>query len=116
MINGKRECFQYVGKRQPQDSQSICKKIGGKVPLPKNTQENNDLVNGFRSLSNDIKFAILGLWDTSSEGKFLKFNGEKLTYTNWDTGEPNDFGNGEDYVVMYVQHGLWNDVSKNWLA
>lgn len=30
------------------------------------------------------------------------------TFTNFDSGEPNDFGSGEDFTHMYAT-GLWND-------
>ena len=31
-------------------------------------------------------------------------------YTNWASGEPNDFGTGEDYGQMYTSSGTWNDL------
>lgn len=41
--------------------------------------------------------------------------GEEFTYTNWNGGEPNDWGASEDdedneeNYLMYYSNGLWND-------
>jgi hypothetical protein len=55
----------------------------------------------------------LGLTDQAVEGTFVWVTGEPLTYTNWFTGEPNNYQvndpvHGEDYGMMYG-HGAWND-------
>lgn len=54
----------------------------------------------------------IGLTDAAGEGKWRWVTGEPLAYTNWDAGEPNDFGSGgEDYAHMGAQpHGVWNDL------
>jgi len=52
----------------------------------------------------------LGLTDAASEGTFVNVDGTPVDYTNWDAGEPNDAGGGEDYVVMYSGNGRWVDV------
>ena len=47
-------------------------------------------------------------------------SGVKAAYVNWDTGEPNDNGTGEDCVDLKSRsthdedkdkHGSWNDMS-----
>ncbi len=35
---------------------------------------------------------------------------EPWEYTNWWTGEPNDAGTGNEFVIQVVQTGKWNDV------
>jgi len=53
-------------------------------------------------------------------------DGTRLIWTNWNKNEPNDYGNGEDYVHLILtdgddygngvgnRNGLWNDItSKN---
>uniref|UniRef100_A0A8C3T1F3 C-type lectin domain-containing protein n=1 Tax=Chelydra serpentina TaxID=8475 RepID=A0A8C3T1F3_CHESE len=52
--------------------------------------------------------AYLGMSDVQIEGKFVYLNGEPVTYTNWETGEPNNAKN-EDCVIMYG-NGKWNDM------
>ncbi|MEM6720942.1 MAG: HYR domain-containing protein [Bacteroidota bacterium] len=53
---------------------------------------------------------LIGLNDIVSEGNFVWQSGEAITYTNWSASEPNDAGDGEDYVEIRV-NGLWNDAS-----
>ena len=52
--------------------------------------------------------AWLGLNDVASEGNFEWYTGDNLSYTNWNTNEPNNFDN-EDYAVMFAG-GSWNDI------
>lgn len=54
----------------------------------------------------------IGLTDENVEGTFEWLSGEPLTYTNWNAGEPNDFGTGEDRVE-FLNSGRWNDNSNN---
>lgn len=41
-------------------------------------------------------------------GDWRWITGERVTYTNWQPGEPNDDDEGEDYAMMY-KDGTWND-------
>lgn len=53
----------------------------------------------------------IGLSDATSEGAFAWLDGSPVTYTNWEPGEPNDHGSGEDCGEMKVSdNGIWNDV------
>jgi cysteine-rich repeat protein len=56
----------------------------------------------------------IGYSDATWEGHWFWSNGEPTTYTNWESGEPNNSGN-EDFAVMEVNYpgwtpGSWNDV------
>ncbi len=53
--------------------------------------------------------AWIGFTDKNSEGSFSWVNGETVNYTNWNNGEPNDYGSGEDYTEMR-NNGKWNDL------
>jgi gliding motility-associated-like protein len=56
----------------------------------------------------------LGASDESSEGTWRWVagpeNGTVLTYTHWNSGEPNDAGGNED-CAQFLANGLWNDLS-----
>lgn len=50
----------------------------------------------------------IGLTDQAVEGVFVWSNGDPVTFTNWNGGEPNNVNN-EDYAQM-LSSGLWNDL------
>lgn len=50
--------------------------------------------------------AYLGLNDSQVEGTFVWSNGQSVSYTNWDTAEP-DPGTPMDYAVMFLD-GSWH--------
>ena len=48
--------------------------------------------------------------DAESEGTFVSTKtGDQLPYTNWRSGEPNNYRNNEDCVTMYRSSGKWSD-------
>ncbi|CAN0081417.1 unnamed protein product, partial [Heterosigma akashiwo] len=55
----------------------------------------------------------IGYSDSEVEGTYVWEDGSSSTYTNWNTGEPNDAGSIEDCVAMYTEDsgsgGYWND-------
>jgi hypothetical protein len=54
----------------------------------------------------------IGFSDAVAEGTWVWSNGEPVTYTNWNGGEPNNAGGGEDFAVMFGgASGSWNDTS-----
>ena len=68
----------------------------------------------FESLSAEgFEDTWLGLNDRSNEGTFVWNDGEVLTYSNWDGGEPNNGSSGgEDCGIMLMSRGRasrWDD-------
>jgi len=57
----------------------------------------------------------IGFHDSTDEGKFEWYDGSASDFSNWDWGEPNDWGwKGEDCTRMFSD-GLWNDYGcSNW--
>ena len=52
----------------------------------------------------------IGLTDRAQEGSFVWFNNQPPTYTNWNPGEPNDAGGGEDCAHIWSTTPRWNDI------
>jgi len=74
------------------------------------SQSENDVVKNY--LNNINESVWLGGYQTNKEdepfGNWAWVDGTLWAYTNWNTGEPNDWGDGEEHVQMY-SNGLWND-------
>ena len=63
--------------------------------------------------------AWIGFTDIAAETQFVWSSGEPICYTNWNTGEPNDFAIGEDFTEMlimapYILNGNPNDPFGKW--
>jgi len=68
----------------------------------------------------------IGFTDQRQEGKWEWISGEKVTYTNWAPGEPNNFGGNEDWGHVFGPpwgkqwkgiYSYWNDSSiTSWRA
>ena len=61
------------------------------------------------------ELAWIGLTDQDSEGSFEWVTGETVSYSNWNSGEPNNFGGIEHYAEFIgffgSDRGEWNDLS-----
>ena len=55
----------------------------------------------------------IGATDETVEGQWEWITGETWTYSNWMSGEPNDFNNGEDCGEM--SDGQWNDNGSSYM-
>lgn len=55
----------------------------------------------------------IGAHDNFAEDKFVwEFSGSPVEWSNWATGEPNNWGAGENSVVIFpFEDGKWNDVN-----
>ncbi|MEE9440233.1 MAG: HYR domain-containing protein [Saprospiraceae bacterium] len=81
----------------------IASTHGGYLATITNQEENNLLKN---FLGNTC--AYIGLNDIAEEGTFVWSNGETSAFTNWGSGQPNNYNNDQDCVVMNCGGG-WND-------
>ena len=85
----------------------FCEENGGSLVCIESEEENALIAKKVKQLE---KMYYIGAEDTSKEGVFQWVNGQKMEYTNWRSGEPNDtsLNGGEDYVYMYTD-GTCND-------
>ena len=72
------------------------------------SQSENDFVANL--VPNDTN-AWIGLTDRVNEGEFNWVTGETFTYTNWDTSQPDNHNNNEDYVEFRGGSDKWNDIN-----
>ncbi len=86
------------------EAKAFVESRGGHLPSINSAAENSFIANALGGGS-----AWIGLNDVASEGNFVWENGDPVTYTNWNTGEPNNYGTGEDYTEI-LSSGLWNDL------
>ncbi|CAI9177824.1 unnamed protein product [Rangifer tarandus platyrhynchus] len=85
---------------------SLGKRVGkkGRVATPMNAEEN-------RALKNLVTAeAFLGITDQETEGQFVDLTGRRVTYQNWNDGEPNNASPGEHCVTL-LSDGTWNDIA-----
>ena len=78
-----------------------CTNMGGHLVTITSSGENSFVFNTWPS-------GWIGFNDEVVEGQWRWVTGESVTYTNWNSGEPNNAGN-EDYA-QFVGGGKWNDL------
>nr|XP_056705992.1 pulmonary surfactant-associated protein D-like [Euleptes europaea] len=84
-----------------------CLQHGGQLASPRNAAE-NAAIQQIVILHN--KPVFLGINDIQTEGRFKYLNGDAITYSNWQQGEPNNEKGRENCVEIFV-NGKWNDRS-----
>ena len=93
---------------------AYCNEKGGILAEPTDSSAQSAL----ESLMGNKQWWI-GATDTESEGNFVWMSGAPWSYTNWANGEPNDWGDGEDCVILSFgsfysenfSNGKWTDCS-----
>ncbi len=91
------------------EAKRIADSLGGYLTIPNSKAENDFL----KTLINSDTW--IGVTDEIAEGSWRDIFNNTLSYTNWNTGEPNNTSNNEDYAsLIYFTPGdsylgLWND-------
>ncbi|MCA6365319.1 MAG: T9SS type A sorting domain-containing protein [Bacteroidetes bacterium] len=96
--------FHYSGTQTWGTAQTNCAALGGHLAVIPDATTNIYLT---RNLNGNV--CHIGFTDQVTEGNFQWVNGIPVTYTNWNSGEPNNSGN-EDFGTMNSA-GFWNDVN-----
>ncbi len=88
------------------DAEAEAIALGGHLVAINDSTEQALLVALFGGVEN----LWIGFTDQASEGNFSWTNGDSVTFTNWNPGEPNDGIGGEDFTAMnFSAPGGWND-------
>ncbi|MFT5764681.1 MAG: hypothetical protein ACI8X3_002112, partial [Saprospiraceae bacterium] len=86
------------------DAKAEAEANGGTLAIVENIAENDFIQDGIIA-----DYAWIGLSDEEEEGTFKWVNGDDLTFSNWNDGEPNNGGGIEDYVRLLKSNGKWTD-------
>ena len=89
--------------------------LGGHLATLRSQAEHDFLNANFHNWQGSDIDLWIGLNDAAVEGSFVWSSGEPVSYTNWDTGEPNDAGGNEDYANLRKNNpnAYWNDLPDN---
>ena len=96
--------YRSTGTANWTTARSNCIAMGGHLVTVTSSGENSFLFNLWPS-------GWIGLTDEVTEGTWKWVTGETFSYTNWNSGEPNNSGN-EDYI-QFVSGGRWNDLNNS---
>lgn len=101
-------------------SETEAQALGGHLVTINNSAENAWVFSTFSNFGGVTRDLWTGLSDAANEGTFVWANNEPLLFTNWEPGNPDNGGIGEDYVHIYgggtPPHlpgwvaGEWNDI------
>jgi hypothetical protein len=93
--------YRSTGSMTWTDARQACANMGGYLVTVTTPAENNFIFNLWPN-------GWIGLTDEVVEGQWRWVTGEPYTWSNWNSGEPNNAGN-EDYT-QFVSNGKWNDL------
>ena len=110
-VNHGQSCYKaFKDKSLWQDAKARCQKHGGHLVAINDANEHNFIINMASMLHGDYVLWI-GL-RRDSNGSFSHWdNGERLTFTSWMLGEPNNVCNEENCTKMIRYSGDWLDVT-----
>lgn len=92
-------------------AKAFAESKGGHLAVVNDAAENEFLRNGIMA-----DFAWIGLTDEAVEGTFEWVTDEPVTYTNWNTDEPNNLNGNEHYTRLLKSNGKWTDRSPTFIA
>ncbi len=99
------------------DAEAEASLFGGHLVSISSAEEQRFIEDTFLGGTTASNVFYTGLNDLVSEGVYVWSSGESLTYTNWNSGEPNNLGDEDAVVVNYHYRlslgprGSWNDTS-----
>ena len=109
------EYFIHEEGRTYVEAVQSCKSWGGRLFEPKTPQANAEVFK--LAKAQGISTYWLGIHDVNNEGNFVyDSDGKAIGWTNWRSGEPNDFNQQEDCVMVSApraEAGKWNDFCCN---
>jgi alpha-tubulin suppressor-like RCC1 family protein len=106
-------CYYLLATNSWTASEAIAVNLGGHLVTINDASEQTWVFNTFSTYGGTNRQLWIGLNDLAQKGTYVWASGESLTYSNWYPGEPNNFGAGEDYGMIFPapdsRAGYWND-------
>jgi len=104
--------YMGMGLKTWADAEQMAVSLGGHLPTVRSSAENDWLRDNFAAVTNAGVW--IGLNDLATEGSYTWTSGEPITFTSWDSGEPNNANGNEDVVHIRSlgdggTFGHWND-------
>ncbi|MCO4770708.1 MAG: hypothetical protein KDA24_11820 [Deltaproteobacteria bacterium] len=97
------------------DAQSACQSAGyDGLATFQSAAEETFVVNLLVATGQPSQDPWIGYTDQGSPGTFYWTDGSPVTYQNWDTGQPDSGGGGNDCAVLTAQQGAaggWDDIT-----
>ena len=89
------------------DAKAKCESESAYLASPRSDDEN-----AFIASLIPNENILIGVNDIDEEGTFVTTDGRAVSYTNWKTNQPDNYGSGEDVVVILGNpNGFWGDGS-----
>lgn len=92
-------------KKSWQEAKSACEALGGMLACIESEAEQRFIAN-----LADGRYLYLGATDEVKEDTFVWLSGAPFSYTCWMEGQPNNYGDDENYLATY-DAGNWVDVA-----
>lgn len=91
------------------DAKEKCEELGGHLVVMSSAEENS-FVKGILDKEGKSYYTAIGYSDEEEEGKWVTVNGEEVTFTGWNGGEPNNgHWMGEQDHAYMNENGTWDD-------
>ena len=94
-----------------QEAKAFCETWGGHLATITSQAEDEFVWSNLASAAPGYG-TWLGATDEIIEGEWAWVTGEPWSYTNWDSGEPNNF-DGIEHYLHYWFYPYWNDMNKD---
>ncbi len=91
-------------------AKQLSELLGGHLPTIANAGENETIKSLVDTYGNTGIATWLGASEVDREGNWQWVTGESFSYTNWETGQPDNRWNAEKYLAI-CQNGKWQDLS-----
>jgi len=91
------------------EANEYCKLLGGHLATISDANEQTAIETLVSKSAWNLYY--LGATDKTTEGTWNWVDGTPWDYTNWNTGQPDDYQGAEDYLQIYNSNKKWNDLN-----